>query len=87
MDALTPKTIDLTPINSCIMGTLYMHYGHFMYALWALFKTYYFIIKSLQNYFKYYENFLTRELAERSLIASRFEDKDMHENEWLKMLD
>ena len=36
---------------------------------------------------KYYENFLTRELAERSLIASWFEDKDMYENEWLKMLD
>ena len=41
-------------------------------------------LKSLQ---KYYQNFLTRELAERSLIASRFEDKDIYENEWLKMLD
>ena len=36
---------------------------------------------------KYYDNFLTRELAERSLIASWFEDKDMYKNEWLKMLD
>ena len=44
MDALTPKTIDLTPLipvlwalSLCIMGTFSLHYGHFHFALWALF--------------------------------------------------
>lgn len=35
----------------------------------------------LKTLLKYYENFVTRELTERSLVASHFSDKNMYKND------